>query len=70
MKIDFWHHGNWRFTTILLGGSAIVLLNRIFSGAQSAYSAGIPIVLGLAIAHYQQVHTLAAHKTIEEKLHE
>jgi hypothetical protein len=70
MKIDFWQHGNWRFTTILLAGGALILLNRIFAGAQSAYSSSIPIILGLAIAHYQQTHTLTANQTTEKKSHE
>ncbi|MFD1411081.1 hypothetical protein [Lapidilactobacillus gannanensis] len=54
MKIDFWQHGNWRFTTILLGGSLLMLLNKIFAGFQSAFSVAVSIILFLAIIYYRR----------------
>ncbi len=52
MKIEFWKNGNWRFTTVLIIGLAIMILNRIFSGANSAYSASIPLIVYLSLIYY------------------
>ncbi|MFC6316428.1 hypothetical protein ACFQHW_12740 [Lapidilactobacillus achengensis] len=52
MKIELWKDGNWRFTTVLIVGVTIMVLNRIFSGANSAYSAAIPLIVYLAFMYY------------------
>ncbi|WP_164506831.1 hypothetical protein [Lapidilactobacillus bayanensis] len=52
MKISFWKNVNWRFTTLLIFGLAIMILNRVFSEFRSAYKASIPIIMGMAILYY------------------